>query len=102
VRGVLPNQEWKRNTYKRPEQKKWFAGETISLGIGQGYNNFTILQLANAMAMLANHGVKNKPQLGLGRVDAVTANTSLCRAMPPSPWVTRPAMWRRCAARWPR
>ena len=72
VRGVLPNQEWKRNTYKRPEQKKWFAGETISLGIGQGYNNFTILQLANAMAMLANHGVKNKPQLGLGRVDAVT------------------------------
>ncbi|MEG2047227.1 MAG: penicillin-binding protein 2 [Comamonas sp.] len=72
VRGVLPNQEWKRNTYKRPEQKKWFAGETISLGIGQGYNNFTILQVANAMAMLANHGVKNKPQLGLGRVDAVT------------------------------
>lgn len=72
VRGVLPNQEWKRNTYKRPEQKKWFAGETISLGIGQGYNNFTILQIANAMAMLANHGVKNKPQLGLGRVDAVT------------------------------
>ncbi len=72
VRGVLPNQEWKRNTYKRPEQKKWFAGETISLGIGQGYNNFTILQLANAMAMLANHGVKNKPQLGLGRVDAVS------------------------------
>ena len=72
VRGVLPNQEWKRNTYKRPEQKKWFAGETISLGIGQGYNNFTILQLANAMAMLANHGVQHKPQLGLGRVDAVT------------------------------
>jgi penicillin-binding protein 2 len=66
VRGVLPNQEWKRNTYKRPEQKKWFAGETISLGIGQGYNNFTILQLANAMATLANHGVKNKPQLGWG------------------------------------
>ncbi len=35
VRGVLPSTEWKRNTYKRPEQKKWYAGETISLGIGQ-------------------------------------------------------------------
>ncbi|WP_140437621.1 hypothetical protein, partial [Escherichia coli] len=33
--GVLPSTEWKRNTYKRPEQKKWYAGETISLGIGQ-------------------------------------------------------------------
>ena len=32
VRGVLPSTEWKRNAYKRPEQKKWFAGETISLG----------------------------------------------------------------------
>jgi penicillin-binding protein 2 len=36
VRGVLPSQEWKRKYYKRPEQKKWYAGETISLGIGQG------------------------------------------------------------------
>ena len=70
--GVLPNQEWKRRTYKRPEQKKWYAGETISLGIGQGYNNFTMLQLANATAMLANHGVKHKPRVGLGRIDAMT------------------------------
>jgi penicillin-binding protein 2 len=39
VRGTLPSTEWKRNTYKRPEMKRWFPGETISLGIGQGYNN---------------------------------------------------------------
>ena len=51
VRGVLPSTEWKRNAYKRPEQKKWYAGETISLGIGQGYNNFTMLQLAQATAI---------------------------------------------------
>ncbi len=31
-RGVLPSTEWKRNTYKRPEHKKWYAGETISPG----------------------------------------------------------------------
>ncbi len=46
VRGVLPSTEWKRNTYKRPEMKRWYSGETVSLGIGQGYNNFTMLQLA--------------------------------------------------------
>ena len=33
-----------------PEQQKWYAGETISLGIGQGYNNFTMLQMASATA----------------------------------------------------
>ena len=47
VTGVLPSTEWKRKTYKRPEQRKWYAGETISLGIGQGYNNFTMLQIAS-------------------------------------------------------
>ena len=72
ARGVLPSQEWKRNTYKRPEQKKWYAGETISLGIGQGYNHFTLLQLAHATATLANKGVKHQPHLGLGKVDALT------------------------------
>ncbi|MBP7645186.1 MAG: penicillin-binding protein 2 [Comamonas sp.] len=72
ARGVLPSTEWKRNTYKRPEQKKWYAGETISLGIGQGYNHFTMLQLAHATAMLANHGIQHRPHLGKGTVDAVT------------------------------
>ena len=72
VRGVLPNQEWKRNAYRRPEQKKWFAGETISLGIGQGYNAFTMLQLAQATAILANNGIKHQPHLMIGTQDAVT------------------------------
>jgi len=72
VRGVLPSQEWKRNAYKRPEQKRWYAGETISLGIGQGYNNFTMLQLAHAMATLANGGVKYPPHLTLATEDVVT------------------------------
>ena len=59
VRGVLPSQEWKRNYYKRPEQKKWFAGETISLGIGQGYNSFTMLQMAQALGTVVNNGVQH-------------------------------------------
>jgi penicillin-binding protein 2 len=61
--GILPSTEWKRNAYKRPEQKKWYAGETISLGIGQGYNSFTPLQLAHAVATLANNGIVMKPHL---------------------------------------
>ena len=70
VRGVLPSQEWKRKTYKRPEQKKWYAGETISLGIGQGYNTFTMLQLASATATLANNGLKYTPHLVIGTQNA--------------------------------
>ena len=76
VRGVLPSTEWKRNAYKRPEQKKWFAGETISLGIGQGYNSFTMLQLAQATAIVANGGIKHRPPVGLGTRDAVTGQVS--------------------------
>ena len=72
VRGVLPSQDWKRRTYKRPEQKKWYPGETISLGIGQGYNTFTMLQLAQATAVLANNGIKHKPRLVIGTQDTVT------------------------------
>ena len=72
VSGVLPSQAWKRNYYKKPEQKKWYAGETISLGIGQGYNSFTMLQLAQATAILANNGVKHKPRLVIATQDAVT------------------------------
>jgi penicillin-binding protein 2 len=61
--GVLPSTEWKRRTYKRPEQQKWYAGETISLGIGQGYNNFTVLQLASATATLVSGGQRFEPRL---------------------------------------
>ncbi|MEB0109970.1 penicillin-binding protein 2 [Variovorax sp. RTB1] len=72
LRGVLPSQEWKRNAYKRPEAKKWYAGETISLGIGQGYNSFTMLQLAQATSIVAEGGIKHQPHLVLGTRDTVT------------------------------
>ena len=75
VRGVLPSQEWKRKTYKRPEQQKWYAGETISLGIGQGYNAFTMLQLATATATLANGGHQFTPHLVVGTQEAAGGDT---------------------------
>jgi penicillin-binding protein 2 len=63
LRGVLPSTEWKRNAYKKKELQKWYAGETISLGIGQGQNTFTMLQLAQATAALASGGKRFKPHL---------------------------------------
>ena len=72
VRGLLPSTDWKRRAYKRADQQKWYAGETISLGIGQGYNNFTMLQLASATATLANDGIKMKPHLVKEVLDILT------------------------------
>lgn len=71
-RGLLPSTTWKRNAYRKPEQRKWYAGETISLGIGQGYNAFTPIQMAHATATLANNGVVMKPHLVKMIEDGVT------------------------------
>ena len=57
--GLLPNQEWKKKTHKQP----WYPGETVIIGIGQGYLLLTPLQLAAATATLATRGVRMKPRL---------------------------------------
>lgn len=57
--GVLPSSEWNERRF----HQKWYGGETISIGIGQGKNAFTLLQLAHATATLANGGVVMKPHL---------------------------------------
>ena len=72
LRGTLPSTEWKRNAYKRADMKRWYPGETVSLGIGQGYNNFTMLQLALAQATMANGGVRYRPHLAKAIKNAVT------------------------------
>ncbi len=82
VRGVLPSQAWKRNTYRRPDQHRWYAGETISLGIGQGYNAFTILQVASAMATLANQGMQHTPHIAKSSHSPADAQT---KALPRPP-----------------
>ena len=75
ARGILPSTDWKRKAYRRPEQQRWYEGETISLGIGQGYNSFTILQLAHATATLANNGVVMKPHLVRDIENPITKDT---------------------------
>lgn len=61
--GVLPSQAWKKKRFRKAEQQKWYAGETISVGIGQGYNSYTPLQIAAATATLANDGVMFRPHI---------------------------------------
>jgi penicillin-binding protein 2 len=59
VAGLLPSQEWKRRRF----DQRWFVGDTISVGIGQGYNLATPMQLAFATAILANNGRIYRPHV---------------------------------------
>lgn len=77
VTGDLPSTEWKRKKFSKPEHQKWYAGETISLGIGQGYNNFTMLQMASATATLASGGQRFRPRLAREIVDVMTQQKRL-------------------------
>ncbi|AZS82153.1 MULTISPECIES: penicillin-binding protein 2 [Achromobacter] len=62
-RGVLPSTDWKRAAYKDKDRQRWYAGETISVAVGQGYNSFTLLQLAQGTSTLANNGLYRRPHL---------------------------------------
>ncbi|MCQ4311248.1 penicillin-binding protein 2 [Pseudomonas stutzeri] len=57
--GLMPSREWKRTRYRQP----WYPGETVILGIGQGYMQATPLQLAQATALMATHGKWIRPHL---------------------------------------
>ncbi|WP_322404222.1 penicillin-binding protein 2 [Massilia luteola] len=62
--GILPSQQWKRERFKRNRAaQKWVGGDTISISIGNGFNSYTPLQMAHAVATLANDGVIMKPHL---------------------------------------
>ena len=104
LRGTLPSTEWKRNAYKKKEAQKWYAGETISLGIGQGYNAFTMLQLAQAEATIAAGGAALHAAPGArgrelrdarARAGRVRATRRRCRWKPEHVAVHPPA---RCTA----
>jgi penicillin-binding protein 2 len=68
VGGLLPTPEWKMRRFKQP----WYMGETVIVGIGQGYTLATPLQLAQATAILANKGVAMRPHLVAAITDAKT------------------------------
>ncbi len=81
-KGVLPSPEWKKQRFKKPEQQKWYAGETISIGIGQGYNAYTPIQLAQATATIANNGVMFRPHIVQHIIDTRTGQKRLIERQP--------------------
>jgi penicillin-binding protein 2 len=81
--GVLPSRAWKRGRYGLP----WYPGETVIAGIGQGFNVVTPLQLANALAALANGGTRFEPRLlyaskRAGNEQAVKAQSRVAGTIP--------------------
>ncbi|MBK7470454.1 MAG: penicillin-binding protein 2 [Betaproteobacteria bacterium] len=97
--GVLPSREWKRQRFAgkqyRDEHRKWYLGDNISVGIGQGYNAYTPLQLAHAISTVATNGVAYKPHLvksihstRTGSVTMVDTTPSHTIAMKPEHWET--------------
>lgn len=64
--GILPSRQWKKTNRKLP----WYVGDTISIGIGQGYWTTTPLQLAQSVAILATKGQRIQPHLLKGTSSA--------------------------------
>jgi penicillin-binding protein 2 len=68
--GLVPSSEWKRERFKEP----WYAGETLSVAIGQGYMLATPLQMANVIATVANGGTRYQPHF-IDRVESPNAES---------------------------
>lgn len=68
--GLLPSPAWKRTAFKRPVDQVWFPGETVNLGVGQGYLLVTPLQLAHIAGVLAERGRSFRPRMVMGTRDA--------------------------------
>jgi penicillin-binding protein 2 len=68
--GVLPSPAWKRTVFKTAADQMWFPGETVNLGIGQGYLLATPLQLAHIVGVISERGRSFKPRLVMGTRDA--------------------------------
>jgi penicillin-binding protein 2 len=70
--GLVPSREWKRQRFTRREDQAWFPGETVIVGIGQGYMLSTPLQLAHTTATLAARGERFQPRLVIGTENGVS------------------------------
>lgn len=67
--GLLPSRQWKAKRFaKNPYQRKWQLSDSVTMGIGQGFNHYTPLQMAVAVSAIANNGVLVTPHL----LDAIT------------------------------
>lgn len=90
LKGILPSSAWKRKALNQP----WYGGETLSVGIGQGYNLVTPMQMAVATAIFANGGRPVQPHLmgyakGMEKEDVIVHP----EPMPPPATVHNPDNW---------
>ncbi len=92
--GIMPSPAWKKSAFSAREQQVWFPGETVIVGIGQGYWTATLLQLAKATALLATRGQPYQPRLVRALVDP---ETGAVEERPPRPLprieLNRPESW---------
>jgi penicillin-binding protein 2 len=70
--GIMPSPAWKKTAFSAAPQQVWFPGETVIVGIGQGYWTATLLQLAKATALLSMRGQHFRPRLVRALVDQET------------------------------
>jgi penicillin-binding protein 2 len=64
--GLLPSPAWKKTAFKHPADQVWFPGETVNLGVGQGYLLVTPLQLAHIVGVIGERGRSFRPRLVVG------------------------------------
>lgn len=83
--GIMPSPQWKKSAFSGREQQVWFPGETVIIGIGQGFWTATLLQLAKSTALLATRGQHFRPRLVRALVDPETGavEEKLPQALPP-------------------
>lgn len=89
----VPSREWKEKIGKTPDAKKWYAGETLSVAIGQGADAITPISLARFYAMIGLKGKLITPHLYLGSRDEVTGKMDFYTPPPPRETGLDPAVW---------
>ena len=89
-RGVMPSSEWKKKRF----DQNWYPGDTVNIGIGQGYWTATPLQLAHAVGTIAMHGRKMRPHVLRGvRLSRNLPEQLVTPEQLPSISVTNPRYW---------
>jgi penicillin-binding protein 2 len=92
--GIMPSPAWKKTAFAAKEQQVWFPGETVIIGIGQGYWTATLLQLAKATALLAMRGQPYQPRLVRALVDPATGQVEQRKPRPmPRIELKHPESW---------
>lgn len=75
VSGILPSRDWKRGRFRNPSDGVWYPGDSVNMGIGQGFMTVTPMQLAQVTAVLAAKGAVFQPRLVTGIRDPITGKT---------------------------